>query len=53
MVKAKKNYPQKVKILRQEISWSNDRLKLAEWSKHIKRLDEYRKKLEDDDESDS
>ena len=58
---SKKKYQQQVKILRQEIRWSNDRLKLAEWGKDITPLDEYRKKLEeewnrvleDNDDSDS
>ncbi len=45
---SKKKYQQQVKILRQEISWSNDRLKLAEWGKDVTPLDEYRKKLEDE-----
>ena len=45
---SKKKYQQQVKILRQEIRWSNDRLKLAEWGKDVTPLDEYRKKLEDD-----
>ncbi len=45
---SKKKYQQQVKILRQEISWSNDRLKLAEWGKDVTPLDEYRKKLEED-----
>ncbi len=44
----KKKYQQQVKILRQEISWSNDRLKIAEWGKDVTPLDEYRKKLEED-----
>ena len=58
---SKKHYQQQIKILRQEISWSNDRLKLAEWGKDVTPLDEYRKKLEeewnraleDDDDSDT
>ena len=45
---SKKKYQQQVKILKQEISWSNDRLKLAEWGKDVTPLDEYRKKLEED-----
>ena len=48
LMQSKKNYQQQVKILRQEISWSNDRLKLAEWGKDVTPLDEYRKKLEDE-----
>ena len=44
---SKKKYQQQIKILRQEISWSNDRLTLAEWGKDIT-LDEYRQKLEDE-----
>ena len=57
---SKKKYQQQIKILRQEISWSNDRLKLEEWGKDVTPLDEYRKKLEaewnramqDEDDSD-
>ncbi len=45
---SKKNYQQQVKILRQEISWSNDRLTLAEWGKDVTPLDEYRNKLEEE-----
>ena len=46
--KSKKNYQQQIKTLRQEISWSNDRLKLAEWGKDVTPLYEYRKKLEEE-----
>ena len=45
---SKKNYQQQIKILRQEISWSNDRLTLVEWGKDVTHLDEYRKKLEEE-----
>ena len=38
---SKKNY-------QQQISWSNDRLKLAEWGKDVTPLDEYQKKLEEE-----
>ena len=44
----KKKYQKQVKTLRQEISWSRDRLLLEKWGKDGTSLDEYRKKLEDE-----